>query len=133
MNGGVVAYNKDAKIKLLGVAAETIATHSVVSAEVAAEMAKNAKNIFDADYGIATTGNAGPTTDQTDESVGVVYIAIEGPSISMVSKFNFVQPRANVITRSVNKALELLFKDLKKKIPKIVCEFLEILVNLHLV
>lgn len=114
-NGGVVAYKKEIKIDVLGVRPETIEKHSVVSGEVARELAQNVRKMLQSDYGIGVTGNAGPTTDDTDEEVGVVYIALATADGVVSEKFNFGQPREKVIDRAVNKSLEMLQKEILKK------------------
>jgi nicotinamide-nucleotide amidase len=113
--GSIVTYSKEAKIEVLGVSEQTIAKHSVVSGEVASEMALAAQRIMKTDYAIGVTGNAGPTTDDTDKSVGVVFIALASPEGVAVEEFNFGQPREKVIDRAVNKSLEMLRKEILKK------------------
>ncbi|MGY0407706.1 MAG: competence/damage-inducible protein A [Polaribacter sp.] len=110
--GSFVTYCAEAKISLLGVCAETIKKYSAVSKEVAVEMAKGAKEKLKTNYAIAVTGNAGPTTDKNDKSVGIVYIAIVGDKNQFVAEFNFGQPREKVINRTVSKALEILQKEI---------------------
>lgn len=112
--GSIVSYNKEVKIDVLGVSSETIKQHSVVSAEVATEMAANVRQILKTDYGIGVTGNAGPTSDDTDEAIGVVFIALATPDEVIVQKFDFGQPREKVIDRAVNKSLEMLQKEILK-------------------
>ncbi|HLN94584.1 MAG TPA: CinA family nicotinamide mononucleotide deamidase-related protein [Flavobacterium sp.] len=114
--GGVVSYTKEAKIDLLGVNPDTIAAHTVVSAAVAEEMAQGAQRRFGADYGIGVTGNAGPTTDDTGEEVGTVYIAIATPEGVISERFSMGQPRAKVIERAAVKALEMLQKEIFKNV-----------------
>jgi nicotinamide-nucleotide amidase len=98
------------------VSEQTIAQHSVVSAEVASEMAANVCKILKTDYGIGVTGNAGPTSDDTPEEIGVVFIAIATPNEIIVERFNFGQPREKVIDRAVNKSLEMLQKEILKNV-----------------
>lgn len=112
--GSIVAYNAEMKQQLLNVAKETIAAHSVVSREVAIEMATSVREKLQTDFSIAVTGNAGPTKDKTDESVGDVFIAIGSKNGVFCQKFNFGQPREKVINRTVNKSLELLQKEIIK-------------------
>lgn len=114
LRGALVAYSAEVKKKILGVSAATIEEHSVVSEEVAREMAQNCQNLFQTDYAVATTGNAGPTTDETDRSVGVVFIAIAGPGGILAEEFNFGQPREKVIERASVKALEMLRREILK-------------------
>ncbi len=74
--GSVVTYQTQTKTALLGVPAELIEKHGVVSAEVAIAMAKGAKRVFDSDLAVATTGYAGPGGGSEAEPVGTVYIAV---------------------------------------------------------
>jgi len=77
-------------------------------------MALQCQKLFETEYAIATTGNAGPTADKTDKSVGVVFIAIASPSGVFTQEFFFGQPREKVIERASMKALELLRKEILK-------------------
>lgn len=113
--GSVVCYHKEVKTNVLGVNRDTIAVHSVVSAQVASEMALGVKKLLQTDYAIAVTGNAGPTTDDTPEPVGKVYIAIASPTHVVVQSFQFGQPREKVIDQSVGKSLEMLRKMLMEE------------------
>lgn len=112
--GGIVAYSNQVKMDLLKVNPETIKKFSVVSADVAKEMALNCKTIFNTDYAIATTGNAGPTKGNSEAEIGTVFIAIATPSEVFVEEFNFGQPREKVIDRAVNKAFEMIYKEISK-------------------
>ncbi|WBX77602.1 competence/damage-inducible protein A [Tenacibaculum ovolyticum] len=112
--GGFITYTAELKQQLLGVSEETIKTFTVVSEEVAKEMAIGCLKKLKTDYAIAVTGNAGPTTDHNDKSVGLVYIAIATKDNVEVEEFNFGQPREKVINRTVTKALELLSENILK-------------------
>ena len=112
--GGFVTYTAKAKETVLGVPQELIQEFSVVSSEVAAAMAMAAKEQLQTAYAIAVTGNAGPTTDNTAKNVGDVFIALASDTGVIVEEFSFGQPREKVIKRTVNKALEILQKELLK-------------------
>ena len=112
--GGIVAYSNQVKMNLLKVNSETIEQFSVVSAAVAKEMAFNCKTIFNTDFAIATTGNAGPTKGNSEVEIGTVFIAIATSNEVFVEEFNFGQPRVKVIDRAVNKAFEMLYKEISK-------------------
>jgi nicotinamide-nucleotide amidase len=112
--GGIIAYSEEIKTKELFVSKELIEKHTVVSVAVAEAMAIGIQQKMETDYAIATTGNAGPTTDNTAKSVGVVCIAIATPNGVVSEEFNFGKPREKVILRSSNKALELLRKEIIK-------------------
>lgn len=114
--GSVVSYSKEAKIEVLKVTEKTIEEFSVVSAQVAEEMALGVKKIMKTDYSIGITGNAGPTKDDTDCEVGTVFIAISSPKETIIEEFNFGQPREKVIDRAVNKAFEMLQKEILKNV-----------------
>ena len=110
--GSLVTYATQSKIDVLKVSKETIKKHSVVSEEVALEMVKNVKQIMQSDYAIATTGNAGPSKGDSEADLGVVYIAIATPNSVFVERFEFGQPREKVIDRAVNKAFEMVYKEI---------------------
>ena len=114
--GSVVSYATDAKINVLGISKDVIAQHSVVSKEVASAMALSVQKIMQADYAIATTGNAGPTKGDADAEVGTVCIALATPNGVIVEEFNFGQPREKVIDRAVIKSLEMLQKEILKNV-----------------
>jgi nicotinamide-nucleotide amidase len=112
--GGIIAYNATIKIKELGVNEQLIGKYSVVSNEVAEAMAIGIQEKYQTTYAIATTGNAGPTKDDTDETVGTVFIAVATPNGVFSEKFYFGTPREKVIERATNKALELIRKEILK-------------------
>jgi nicotinamide-nucleotide amidase len=114
--GSVVSYATETKISVLGLSEDLIKEHSVVSAEVAKQMAVNVKNIMKTDYAIATTGNAGPTKGDSKAELGAVFIALATPNEVIVEEFNFGQPREKVIDRAVNKSMEMLRKEILKNV-----------------
>jgi nicotinamide-nucleotide amidase len=112
--GAVVAYNAEIKINELNVNKSLITQYSVVSEQVAEAMAVGIQQKYNTTYAIATTGNAGPTTDDTTYEVGTVFIAIATPNGVFNEKFFFGKPREKVIQRASNKALEMLQKEILK-------------------
>lgn len=110
--GSMVTYATNVKSSVLKVDEALIKEFSVVSKEVVEAMAIQSKKIFNTDYAVSTTGNAGPTKGDADNEVGTVFIAIAGPSGVFSEKFNFGQPRERVIAKATNKALELLLKEI---------------------
>lgn len=113
--GSVVSYATQTKIDVLGVSKKTIDKYSVVSAQVATEMALGIQKLAQVDYAIATTGNAGPAKGDSSVDLGIVFIAIATPAGVFVEEFNFGQPREKVIDRAVGKSLELVYKEILKK------------------
>lgn len=114
--GSVVSYATEVKMNVLKVCSETIESHSVVSEQVAKEMAINVQKMMNVDYAIATTGNAGPVKGDANAEVGTVFIALATPSAVLVEEFNFGQPRDKVIDRAVLKSLEMLYKEILKNV-----------------
>ncbi|MBR9914551.1 MAG: competence/damage-inducible protein A [Algicola sp.] len=113
--GSIVSYTKEVKVQVLKVSEAIIDTYSVVSAEVAEAMAKNALQLLDTDYAVAITGNAGPTKDDTTEDLGVVFIAIATKDAVYSERFSFGNHRVKVIHKAANKAFEMLQKEILKK------------------
>jgi nicotinamide-nucleotide amidase len=114
--GSIVSYATEAKINVLHISETLIKEHTVVSAEVAKQMALQAKTIFKTDYAIATTGNAGPSQGDSNAAIGTVFIAIATPKETVIEEFNFGQPREKVIARTTNKSLEMLQKEILKNV-----------------
>ena len=114
--GSVVSYATDTKVSVLGVSQQTIDAFSVVSSQVAKEMAIGVQKLMKSDYAIATTGNAGPSKGDADATIGTVFIALATPNEVFVEEFNFGQPREKVIDRAVNKAFEILQKEILKNL-----------------
>ncbi len=76
---GCVTYSNESKVRLLGVRNETLKARGAVSEEVAREMAEGIRTRSNADFGISTTGIAGPTGGTPDKPVGLVYIGFATP------------------------------------------------------
>ena len=114
--GSVVAYKTQTKIDVLGIPSTIFIENDVVSAEVAKQMALSVKKIMKTDYAIATTGNAGPTKGDSKTEVGTVFIALATPTEVIVREFSFGQPREKVIDRTVNKAFEMVQKEILKNV-----------------
>ncbi|MBT7851091.1 MAG: competence/damage-inducible protein A [Formosa sp.] len=113
--GGIVAYATETKIDILKVDPKLISQHSVVSSEVAEAMAQNVRKVFNSDYGIATTGNAGPSKGDSDAEIGTVCIAIATPNGVFSQEFNFGKQRLRVVQKAVTMAFTLFQKEIFKK------------------
>lgn len=113
--GSIVSYATESKVNILHVSEGDIATKSVVSREVAEAMAVNVRELFNSDYGISTTGNAGPTKGDSDAEVGTVWIAIASDEGVKAEVYNFGNHRDKVIMKATNKAFEMFQKEIMKK------------------
>ncbi len=112
--GSIIAYNASIKINELNVEKRLIEEFSIVSSQVAEAMARGIQQKFQTNYAIATTGNAGPTKDETDKTVGTVFVALATPTEIFSKEYYFGKPREKVIERASNKAFEMLYKELLK-------------------
>lgn len=76
--GGLITYATELKATLAGVASSVLATDGPVATTTAAQLAQGAARACGADWGVATTGVAGPN-DQDGHPVGQVFVAVAGP------------------------------------------------------
>ncbi|MDR6545422.1 nicotinamide-nucleotide amidase [Chryseobacterium rhizosphaerae] len=84
--GGVVAYATEKKVKILNVSQETIDQYTVVSEEVAQEMAEGVQKLFDSHISLSTTGVAGPGKGEDGKEVGTVFYTIRINDQEVTSK-----------------------------------------------
>ena len=110
--GGIVTYATSSRSEVLNVPEEIIEEYSVVSAEVAEKMAENARKMFQTDYALATTGNAGPTKGDSDAEVGTVFIGLATPEKVYSKKYFFGSNRDQVVESAVNKAYEMILREI---------------------
>jgi nicotinamide-nucleotide amidase len=113
--GSAVTYAVESKTKLLGVESSLIDSYGVVSAEVASAMALGAQKMYQSDYAIATTGNAGPTKGDQGQEVGTVFIGLATPQGVESLQFNMGNNRTRVIHKTVNQAFEMLYRELLRQ------------------
>ena len=106
--GTAVTYATQMKTKVLGVPAETIEKYGVVSQEVVESMAIGVRKLMEADFGVATTGIAGPGGGTDENPIGTVWIGLATPKCIKSKRFNFGKDRENVINRATIAAFEML-------------------------
>lgn len=108
----LVTYSYEAKQELLAVSRESLDDHGAVSDPVAAEMARGVRDTAGTDWGVATTGVAGPTGGSPETPVGTVYIAVAraapwetGRSDCTVHHYEFDGSRTEVKDKIARQAL----------------------------
>ena len=106
--GTTVTYATPMKTKVLGVPAEMIEKQGVVSQEVVESMATGVRDLMEADFGVATTGVAGPSGGTEENPVGTVWIGVASAKGVVSKRFNFGKDRENVINRATVAAYEML-------------------------
>ncbi|TXS53925.1 CinA family protein [Streptomyces sp. uw30] len=117
--GSVTAYATELKHRLLGVDATLLEQRGAVNPQVAAQMAVGVRKALGADWGIATTGVAGPDM-QDGHPVGTVFVALDGPigpgsgsaGGGKVEALRLNGGREEIRMESVRSVLALLLKEL---------------------
>ncbi|MFC5909117.1 CinA family protein [Streptacidiphilus monticola] len=105
--GSVTAYATELKSSVLGVDSALLADRGAVDAEVARQMADGVRRLMHADWGVSTTGVAGPEP-QDGQPVGTVFVAVAGPDGQSSSRLRLSGDRATIRRMAVTAALELL-------------------------
>ena len=113
-NGSLVTYTNKSKSQLLDVNDQVIEKHGAVSQQVVEQMAQNIRLKFDSDYGISTSGIAGPTGGTLEKPVGTVWIAVASEKKVISKKLNLGYNRERNIHVSSLSVLNLLRLELIK-------------------
>ncbi|WPO70978.1 CinA family protein [Streptomyces sp. KN37] len=121
--GSVTAYATDLKRDVLGVEGTLLDERGAVDPEVARQMAVGVRKALGADWGIATTGVAGPDS-QDGKPVGTVFVAVAGPGLDgmrgyagggaegKVAALRLNGDRSEIRMESVRSVLTLLLEQL---------------------
>ena len=112
---GDVTYSNDAKMRRLGVRAETLDTVGAVSEECAKEMAEGCRKAANTDFALATTGYAGPDGGEPDKPVGTVFVALASADGTVVKRLNLFGDRDRIRHTAMLNALDLLRRKLCTK------------------
>lgn len=106
--GGVVAYDNSVKSGVLGVPEADLEAHGAVSEPVARAMAEGVRRVLGADWGLATTGIAGPSGGTEDKPVGTVWMAVAGADGTEAKQIRLPGDRAQVRERTAALVLDQL-------------------------
>ena len=117
---GACTYANEAKIKLLGVKAETLEKYGAVSEQTALEMAMGIRTLSGSDYSVVTTGIAGPDGGTPEKPVGTVWIGFSSEKKTFAVKFLFdgkgfpeeTDKRSAIRLEAVYEALTLLINNI---------------------
>jgi nicotinamide-nucleotide amidase len=115
LQGGIVAYANEAKMRHLGVDDATLEAHGAVSEPVALAMATGVAERFGADAGIGVTGLAGPDGGTAEKPVGTVWYAVALGGVAVARKERFPGDREAVRERAAQAALSLLLSRLSER------------------
>ncbi len=110
---GINAYANGAKEERLGVKDYTLRSKGAVTDETAYEMAAGLISQGHCDLAIATTGIAGPGSDESGAPAGLVYIAIGTKEHVRVYRYDLAGDRETVTKTAINLALFLAYREIK--------------------
>jgi nicotinamide-nucleotide amidase len=108
-DSGFVTYSNAAKMRMLGVPADSLRQHGAVSEAVARAMAEGARRAAVVDLSVAITGVAGPGGGTADKPVGLVHFAVANSQYTRHVERRFGGlSRAEIRRLSVQQALQML-------------------------
>lgn len=113
--GGVISYDNQVKVSLLGVKGDDLAQFGAVSSEVAQQMAAGVRSRLGTTWGLSITGIAGPDGGSETKPVGLVYIGLAGPNSYVESDrylFGSNRGRDSIRWMSISAALDMLRRKL---------------------
>ena len=110
---GYITYSNEAKQKRLSVSENTLREYGAVSSQCAEEMACGAARLSGSDFGLSTTGIAGPGGGTDEKPVGLVYIGLCHGEKTVTEEHFFSGSRRDVREQTVLHALTLLERELK--------------------
>ncbi|MHB8072057.1 MAG: CinA family protein [Candidatus Cryosericum sp.] len=105
--GGIVSYSDHAKMVLLGVPTGVLSECGAVSAEVATAMAQGCRGRLAVQIALATTGVAGPTSNDRGTPVGTVFVACATAGSCVTRRLLLAGERNYIRLESTRAALEL--------------------------
>lgn len=111
--GAAVTYATPTKTKVLGVPKEVIEADGVVSRRVVESMAKGTRKLMEADFGVATTGVAGPGGGSAENPVGTVWIGVASKHGTVSKCCHFGKGRRHVIRQATLEAYEMLLEAIR--------------------
>ena len=106
--GAVIPYHNQFKNEILHVKNETLTSFGAVSEETVQEMSTHVRKLFKSDFGLASSGIAGPTGGTDEKPVGTVWIACAGNSFVQTKKLQLTQDRMLNIQLTAVAVLNLL-------------------------
>jgi PncC family amidohydrolase len=104
----IVAYSNQAKETSLAIPPATLKEHGAVSLGVALTMATNVQGLSQVEVGLAVTGLTGPRTGRSPKPIGLTYIAIALPRVTLWWEGVIPGERTEIQQQSAFKALEML-------------------------
>ena len=98
---GYIAYSNDSKVNVLNVNKKILKTKGAVSKEVAKLLVENLFKKEKTMITISTTGIAGPTNDNSNKPIGLVYIGIKYKLNTKIYKKKFTGSRIEIQKKTI--------------------------------
>lgn len=111
--GGFITYTNEVKHQLLGLPLDFIETHDAVSEAVARRMAESCREKLGCNWGLSTTGIAGPDGGTAENPVGTVWMAIAGPQGTSAFREIFSGNRNEIRQQGVQYILNSFLQNLE--------------------
>ena len=110
--GGMITYSNESKARHLGISLDYIKKYGAVSPQVAKKMAQGVRKAFGTNFGLSTTGVAGPTGGTKRAPIGRVFIGLTHERRSWVRKEDFKGSRRKIKEMAAEKALQFFYERL---------------------
>jgi nicotinamide-nucleotide amidase len=112
-DGGMVNYSNESKAKHLGIPLDYIKKYGAVSPQVARKMAQGVRKAFGTNFGLSTTGVAGPTGGTKRAPIGRVFIGFASGRKTYVRQEDFKGSRREIKEKTTGKSLRFLYEIMK--------------------
>lgn len=110
--GGIISYDNNIKTDFLGVDSKILEKHGAVSEETIIQMADLVRKKFGSNFGLATSGIAGPDGGSPEKPVGTIWIALSSEKETITRKLTLAGTRLQNIQLTAISCLDLLRKQL---------------------
>ncbi len=114
--GGMVTYSNESKAEHLRIPLNYIKRYGAVSSQVARSMAKGVRKAFGTNFGLSTTGVAGPTGGTKRSPIGRVFIGLTDGRRTWVKKLDLKGSRREIKKEAAERSLEFLYGVLAGKV-----------------
>jgi nicotinamide-nucleotide amidase len=105
---GCITYSDESKTARLGVSSGSIERHGAVSGEVCIEMAEGVRMRAGTDFGLSTTGIAGPAGGRPGKPVGLCFVGLSTRAALYCKRVLLTGDRETIRGRTSSIALNLL-------------------------
>jgi nicotinamide-nucleotide amidase len=113
--GGMVTYSNESKAEHLGIPLNDIKRYGAVSPQVARRMAQGVRKAFHTNFGLSTTGVAGPTGGTKRSPLGRVFLGISNGKRTWVKRLDLKGSRRAIKEKAAEEGLEFLYRILIEK------------------